>query len=417
MYFIFDYNKKMTFPYTLKSKEMITSLLNEVDQNMFTSFEYKNTTSFLKKFYKVFNEANSYVSKIDILKHKSFEKSNFETFEKPDDFEYILTEIKKNIENNITSQIKFSFKNFFSRNINILLAFTNSNKLSSYELIETIKKMLIWIYIISKYTVKCPNNNNLLNIFIFQTDLEKNLPDSGKDIERINVNTGFTTSCNTNSEIVIFRKEEWFKVFLHETFHNFGLDFSYSGGSFTEKIIKCIFNVNVKIKLYEAYCEFWARVFNCLILSISTTTNETDYIKTSTYLIHIERLFSYLQTVKLLNHMSLDYKDIVTLFGKKHTNFKQKTSLLSYYIICCIMFDNFEKFLLWSSQNNTNDLLNIQFLKPKKHQLNFCLFINQHHDSNLLLSNLNFFKNILKKKHLKDTALMKTFRKSIIETK
>jgi hypothetical protein len=115
--------------------------------------------------------------------------------------------------------------------------------------------------------------------------------------------------------------------------------------------------------------------------------------------------------------MSLDYKDIVTIFKKKHTNFKQKTSLLSYYIICCIMFDNFEKFLLWSSKNNTNDLLNIQFLKPKKHQLNFCLFINQHHDSNSLLSNLTYFKNILKKKQLKDTALMNTFRKSIIETK
>ena len=34
------------------------------------------------------------------------------------------------------------------------------------------------------------------------------------------------TEENNISEIIIFRNEEWFKVFVHETFHLFGVDFS-----------------------------------------------------------------------------------------------------------------------------------------------------------------------------------------------
>ena len=47
-------------------------------------------------------------------------------------------------------------------------------------------------------------------------------------LEPININGGVSNVCvkNSLSEIVIFRREEWFKVLIHETFHNYGLDFS-----------------------------------------------------------------------------------------------------------------------------------------------------------------------------------------------
>ena len=65
-----------------------------------------------------------------------------------------------------------------------------------------------------------------MNIYIFLTDLKKKLPEhTGQEIGKINVNTGFTMTCRPKSNIVIYRKEEWFKVLIHETFHNFGLDF------------------------------------------------------------------------------------------------------------------------------------------------------------------------------------------------
>ena len=64
------------------------------------------------------------------------------------------------------------------------------------------------------------------------------MPDSNIDIiDQIHVNTGFTTTCPVDSEIVIFREEEWFKVFIHETFHNFALDFSDMNNSACHKIV------------------------------------------------------------------------------------------------------------------------------------------------------------------------------------
>jgi L-rhamnose isomerase len=64
-------------------------------------------------------------------------------------------------------------------------------------------------------------------IYIYHTSLLKILPNTNVDIlNENNVNTAFTRTCPSNSEIVVFRKEEWFKVFIHETFHSFGIDFA-----------------------------------------------------------------------------------------------------------------------------------------------------------------------------------------------
>ena len=85
--------------------------------------------------------------------------------------------------------------------------------------------MLVWLTIISK--ISSPNCSKELNIFVYFTSLKKELPESQHMIlQANNVNTAFTTTCPVNSDIVIFRQEEWFKVFIHETFHNFALDFS-----------------------------------------------------------------------------------------------------------------------------------------------------------------------------------------------
>jgi hypothetical protein len=51
-------------------------------------------------------------------------------------------------------------------------------------------------------------------------------PANGSIIDQEHANTAFTTSCKTNTEINLFREEEWFKVLVHETFHCMGLDFS-----------------------------------------------------------------------------------------------------------------------------------------------------------------------------------------------
>ena len=84
-------------------------------------------------------------------------------------------------------------------------------------------------------------------MYIYFTSLKKKLPNSNIHIlGENNVNTAFTHTCPVNSEIVIFRKEEWFKVLMHETFHNFALDFSNMNTEQCHLFIKNIFPLNSK---------------------------------------------------------------------------------------------------------------------------------------------------------------------------
>jgi hypothetical protein len=131
-----------------------------------------------------------------------------------------------------------------------------------------------------------------------------------------NVNTAFTTVCPVVSEIVLFRKEEWHKVFIHETFHNFALDFSGMNNTEIHKQILQMFPVKSEVNIYESYTEFWAEIIHALFCSYFLTKKEEDrngtkFINTSLFLIQLERTYSFFQMVKTLDHMGITYKELI----------------------------------------------------------------------------------------------------------
>ena len=74
-----------------------------------------------------------------------------------------------------------------------------------------------------------------LDIYLYFTPFKKTLPTRNTEILNVkHVNTAFAFQCAPSGEIVIYRKEEWMKVFIHETFHSFGLDID----AHSENIIK-----------------------------------------------------------------------------------------------------------------------------------------------------------------------------------
>jgi len=91
-------------------------------------------------------------------------------------------------------------------------------------------KVFLWLTMISQMADKeCSGSS--LNIYFYMTPFKKNIPAAtpstrdGDTLSAIHVNTGVTRNCENNGEIVIYRFEEWFKVFIHETMHNFNMDF------------------------------------------------------------------------------------------------------------------------------------------------------------------------------------------------
>ena len=63
-----------------------------------------------------------------------------------------------------------------------------------------------------------------LNINLFLTPFERTIEQGDKILGAKNVNGGFCYGCVNAGTIVVYRFEEWFKVFVHECVHNFGVD-------------------------------------------------------------------------------------------------------------------------------------------------------------------------------------------------
>jgi len=262
-----------------------------------------------------------------------------------------------------------------------------------------------------------------LNIYFYFTSLEKNLPNSNIHIlDETNVNTAFTTTCPSDSEIVVFRREEWFKVFIHETFHNFGLDFSMMNNDMIHECIMNIYKVNSDINAYEAYTEFWAEITNSLFCSYHATidkNNINEFLSNAEFYINFERTYSFFQLVKTLDFMGLQYKDLYS--NTKHSDilrenlYKENTNVLSYYIIKSVLINNYQGFLSWCK---TNNLSLLDFKKTIGNQKQFCKFIEKNYKIQSLLDGIHeshIFLSKIKKKKGNNKFILSNMRMSICE--
>ena len=332
-------------------------------------------------------------------------------------------EIRNQIDHLSLSEISYTFS-LFDRKIIlhfIVEELEVEHKIEIYN--KYVDAIIMWFYILNEYgSKKC---SSTFTIFFYFTSLEKKLPDSNIDIlDQIHVNTAFTTTCPKDSEIVIFRKEEWFKVLIHESFHNFALDFSDMNTSECTRDILSIFPVNSEVNLFESYTEFWAEIMNalfCSFFSLKNKTNAEEFHSNFEFFINFERTYSFFQLVKTLDFMGLNYKNIYSNTNQseilRKTLYKEKSNVLAYYIIKTILINNYQGFLAWCKTNNFSLL---QFKKTTSNLKEFCNFIRNNYKTKLMLDNvkssemcLQKVKNEKKNKHQK--FLLTNMRMSICE--
>ena len=331
--------------------------------------------------------------------------------------------VRKHIDELTMSELTYHFS-LYGRNIKVHFIVEDDNvelQLETYN--KHVDSIIMWLYILNQYASKqCANS---LVIYLYFTSLEKRIPNSNIFIlDEINVNTAFTTTCPKDSEIVVFRKEEWFKVFIHETFHNFALDFSDMNNNDAHKCILDIFKVNSNVNLYEAYTEFWAEIMNALFCSFFSLKNKNDiddFLSNAEFFINFERTFSFFQLVKTLDFMGLTYKDLYSETERsrmlRENLYKEKTNVLSYYIIKTVLINNYQGFLSWCK---TNNLSLLQFKKTIKNQIDFCNFIENNYKSISMLNGVTETKSFLndirkKSKRMNLSYVLSNLRMSICE--
>ena len=277
----------------------------------------------------------------------------------------------------------------------ITIFFILEKKVDVKKFNKYVNNIVIWLKLVSQYAShRCSKE---LTLFFYFTSLKKELPLSNDILSQMHINTGFTYSCQTNSEIVLFREEEWFKVFIHESFHNFGLDFSDMDNQECHQKLLALFPVNSKVNLFEAYTEFWAKIINALICGYNHSNSLNQFIENADSLINGERIFCFFQTAKILKFMNIDYKDLYTkntASAMQRKKYKEDTNVLAYYVLTLIMLADYQSYIKWCNVHNTNLL---QFKKTRDSQLEYVNYIIKNHQTPILLDGLECSLELLKK--------------------
>uniref|UniRef100_A0A6C0EWE1 Uncharacterized protein n=1 Tax=viral metagenome TaxID=1070528 RepID=A0A6C0EWE1_9ZZZZ len=416
-----------------KNSELLMSFLIE-KKCMKHKQQTKKTTAIIKSLYNELKQADKHITSIShnpqFYNPHITKITTISQIPKPKMFnaDSFPIEIRQHINDNALYELSYTFS-LIERDIRIHFIVEEANPELRIEVYnEHVRKMLIWLTIINEYASK--TCSKLLTIYAYFTSLTKKLPTSNINIlDENHINTAFTTTCPSNGEIVVFRKEEWFKVFMHETFHNFALDFSDMNMNECHNKILSIFPVDSKVNLYEAYTEFWAEIMNAVFCSyflLQDKDNETEFLINCEFFINFEITYGFFQMVKTLDFMGLKYEDLYskTLQSKtmRETLYKEHTNVLAYYVITLVLLNNYQGFLSWCDKNNLSLL---QFKKTTGNLDEFCKFIGKNYKTKSMIESVNDMEKLLhrlKKQNKTKTInnidfdyIMKNMRMSITE--
>lgn len=306
--------------------------------------------AFLTKIFDLIMEGQRQFSSVEI---NSANTAN----SKDDVDEYTPTEIKHAINKKRKHKTELTFH---VRDRKTVLSMYHFENISTALLNQHINRIYLWLYIASHFAP--PKCSRTLNINIYFTDEKKRLPTKKQPLQSIHANTAFTTSCAIETEINIFRQEEWFKVLIHETFHCLGLDFSESKRDGANARVLKIFPVKSDVRLFETYCETWAETINVMFIAFFSTRNNNiaKMLEKTENMMHYERMFSLLQCTKVLRHFHLTYDELykndAASESKRKENYKEETQILSYYILKCIYMFHLNEYIEWCLLNNGETL-------------------------------------------------------------
>jgi hypothetical protein len=387
------------------SKEIITFLHNFTPlktSNGISSTNFSRASrNFLKDIFILMRQGDEYFEK-----HK--DKIVFTVKDRipiSNDFNYMPEKIRNIITNMKSKCYEYNFI-IYTKKYNVSFYIENNDKM---DLDKELKKIFLWFFIANAYAnEEC---SQYLNINLYLTGSMKVLPTKTEQtIKPEHANTAYTTSCKKNAEINLFRKEEWFKVLIHETFHCSGMDFSELDHSSSNKKVLAIFPVNSDVRLFETYCEMWAEIINVMFISYNKletneNLNEEMYHKMILHtekLIYYERLFSLFQCAKVLHYFGIKYKNLYEndLYSKqlRTRRYREETQVLSYYIIKSIYMFFVNDFIEWCVENNDeNGVVSLNFNKTGETIDSYIDFIKEHYLNSSYTGSILLFENWFEK--------------------
>ena len=309
-------------------------------------------------------------------------------FAKGEAYSYIPNEIKTIIERSLKYEKTFQFKiNADTYSVVMVYPVIASNKSINSKTVDrffenALYKVYLWLCTADRFASR--DCSSKMNVHLYFTDHLKILAKTKMEpLDEVHSNTAFTTSCNPTTDIHLFRSEEWFKVFIHETFHNLGLDFSAMDNMHANRRILELFPIQKEVRLYETYCETWAEIIHTLFLAFFTTQTRlvgdwSTILKKMEGFLHYEMVWSAFQCAKILNHYRLSYKQLTDLNCPRakiaRTQYKENTYVLSYYVIKAILLTQSNEFIEWVLCHNGPTM---NFKKTPENIMEYCGLVSK----------------------------------------
>ena len=148
-------------------------------------------------------------------------------------------------------------------NVTVKLSMYGFN-MSETDLQERVSFAAAAVIAVRNLSRRTPLRSLTINVFLTPFRKEATL---ASPLTPENVNSGYCTLGVYDREIVVFRKEEWFKVLLHELLHCFDV-----GPSKTQQVQFQTYMLRTyqlrEVSLDEGYIEFLARVLNCMFSAL-----------------------------------------------------------------------------------------------------------------------------------------------------
>ena len=344
----------------------------------------------------------------------------------------IPAEVWRNIQSETTCTLTYHFppsmELIAARSITFVVAIQGNEKETCNlkkikEINASIRQCLTWLYIAQKNAKKNKCNESPLVVYLLLSPLPKMLPTIANTTSKTtnkekptldwcNANSAFTMVCDDASnktktkarQIILFRQEEWFKVFIHETFHNYGFDFSGASDDLINQssqfVAKKLYPVKSEMNVYEAYAECWARIVTIVFSCVYGHAPQSDakYLACLNERFAEEIGFSFFQAGKVLEYMDIpSYSHLIR--GQVVQLYREKTSILAYYIITLVLFSNYSAFIEWSFKQNATSKSTapssfhlsdyIAFHQTKSNMDSFLSFLQTHYKTPSLSQNVD----------------------------
>jgi hypothetical protein len=316
--------------------------------------ERNSNTQFLEYIYKQLNAKQLIINALAIKKSRTIEENK----------SIIVNKITNIVNNHLRSSnyIDSELINFILTNTNCkIVTYKNIIKGKTYifdfiiyndDIIITNLDLIVEKMLLVLQLIIAISNNELRNgqhVTFFLTPFQKKLNSNSNILGAKNVNSGFTYPYLKNGVTFIYRKEEFFKVFIHESIHYYGIDKAlHKDFSNDPKYNKFINSFNIrpqdiaKIGINEALTEYWTFIIYIIAQSYKKSIALANFIYEFENSYKLELLHIIFQVVKILKYNNLTYSEFLTKYSNQY---KETSHIFSYYIVKTLLVYNYADLL------------------------------------------------------------------------